>query len=69
MMKALLILIMSFCNLTFCKAEDRVLQRLDECLEVSSKYDAVKQTEIKKLHQKANIVKRPSERYKAYIHL
>ena len=69
MMKALIILLISFCNLNFCKAEDRVLLRLDECLKNSSKYDEVKQAKIKKLHKKANDAKRPSERYEAYIHL
>lgn len=68
-MRILLTLLLCFCNLVFCEADDHILQRLDECLKASSKYDEVKQTEIKKLHQKANIAKSPSERYKSYIHL
>ncbi len=69
MMRILLTLLLCFCNLVFCQADDHVLQRLDECLKASSKYDEVKQTEIKKLHQKAALAKSPSDRYKSYIHL
>ena len=69
MIRILLTILLSFCNLVFCKADDQVLQRLDACLKASSKYDEVKQNEIKQLHQKANIAKSPSDRYKSYIHL
>lgn len=67
MMRILLTILLGFCNLVFCKADDQVLQRLNECLKVASKYDKVKQNEIKKLHQQASMVKRPSDRYKSYI--
>ena len=69
MMKYLvIILLLVFSNLS-CHADNRVLNRLNEALASSKKYDAVKNEEIKKLHNLAMTAKTMQARYTTSINL
>lgn len=64
----IVILLLVFPNL-FCQAEGTVLQRLDEALKASEKYDAIQNQKIKKLHGVAAAAKSSQARFHAYIKL
>lgn len=68
MMKYLIILLLLVSNLP-CQAGSNVLERLDETLASSQKYDAVKNEQILKLHKQAMAANTTQSRYSASIKL
>lgn len=68
MMKYLIILLLLVSNLP-CLAGSNVLERLDETLASSQKYDAVKNEQILKLHKQAMAANTTQSRYSASIKL
>lgn len=68
-MRNVLVLFILFLTHLSCLADNRVLNRLDEVLNSSGKYDEVKNKEIKKLHNQAVAAKTLQARYTACLNL
>lgn len=69
MMKYYLFFLLQMFFALSAHADNGVLLRLKETVKNSSKYDAIKNEQIKPLHLKASKAKSFEERYKAYIEL
>lgn len=64
-----LIIILLFVSCLSCKADNRVLERLNETIASSDQYDAVKNEDILKLHREATMARTTQASYTACIHL